>query len=45
MRANPHERTWMDWRVSARRRYLEANYGIEGPKQIERSNKKLFGKP
>jgi hypothetical protein len=29
----------------ARRRYLEAKYGIEGAEQIERSNRKLFGKP
>jgi hypothetical protein len=27
----------------ARRRYLEAEYGIEGAEQVERSNKKLFG--
>ena len=28
----------------ARRRYLETEYGIEGADQIERSNKRLFGK-
>ena len=28
----------------ARRRYLQAKYGIKGAEQIERSNKKLFGK-
>ncbi|MFG2091575.1 MULTISPECIES: hypothetical protein [unclassified Spirillospora] len=28
-----------------RRRHLEAEYGIEGAEQIERSNKKLFGRP
>jgi hypothetical protein len=29
----------------ARRRHLESEYGIEGAEQVERSNKKLFGKP
>jgi hypothetical protein len=29
----------------ARHRYLEDRYGIEGADRIERSNKKLAGKP
>ena len=29
----------------ARRRHLEAQYGVEGAEQVERSSKKLFGKP